>query len=63
VDGRAVVFVETSPGRFTMRPVELGAESGGQVEIVTGVAAGDRIVANGSFVLKSELLKAANGGS
>jgi multidrug efflux pump subunit AcrA (membrane-fusion protein) len=46
-----------------MRPVELGAESGGQVEIVTGVAAGDRIVANGSFVLKSELLKAANGGS
>jgi cobalt-zinc-cadmium efflux system membrane fusion protein len=63
MDGRAVVFVETSPGRFTMRPVELGAESGGQVEIVTGVAAGDRIVANGSFVLKSELLKAANGGS
>jgi hypothetical protein len=33
----------------------------GKVEITSGLAARDRIVARGSFVLKSELLKAATG--
>jgi multidrug efflux pump subunit AcrA (membrane-fusion protein) len=63
VDGRPVVFVEESAGRFTMRNVELGAEGDGEVEVTTGVSAGDRIVATGSFVLKSELLKADDDGS
>jgi cobalt-zinc-cadmium efflux system membrane fusion protein len=62
VDGRPVVFVEQSAGRFAMRAVEVGVEGDGRVEIMAGVAAGDRIVANGSFVLKSELLKSTSGG-
>jgi cobalt-zinc-cadmium efflux system membrane fusion protein len=62
VDGRAVVFVEEATGRFTLRPVTLGVESDGRVEIMAGVTAGERIVTSGSFVLKSELLKSANGG-
>ena len=54
--------MEQSAGRFTIRPVDLGVESEGYVEVLAGVSAGDRVVASGSFVLKSELLKAAGGG-
>ena len=62
VDGKSVVFVEQSVGRFAIRAVDLGVESDGQVEILAGITAGDRVVASGSFLLKSELLKAAGGG-
>jgi len=60
IDGRPSVFVaEAEPGRFKPRTVTLGAEADGLVEIATGVAAGERVVVAGSFVLKSEMLKAA----
>jgi cobalt-zinc-cadmium efflux system membrane fusion protein len=64
IDGRPAVFVaEAEPGRFKPRTVTLGAEADGLVEIATGVAAGERVVVAGSFVLKSEMLKAsAEGG-
>ena len=64
IDGRPSVFVaEAEPGRFKPRTVTLGAEADGLVEIATGVAAGERVVVAGSFVLKSEMLKAsAEGG-
>jgi cobalt-zinc-cadmium efflux system membrane fusion protein len=61
LDSRQVVFVEQAAGRFVPRTVELGSSADGQVEVRSGVAAGDRVVAKGSFVLKSELLKAAGG--
>ena len=64
IDGRPAVFVaEAEPGRFKPRTVTLGAEADGLVEIASGVAAGERVVVAGSFVLKSEMLKAsAEGG-
>lgn len=62
IDGQAVVFVEQSTGRFVPRPVQLGTTADGQIEIASGLAAGDRVVASGSFVLKAELLKAATAG-
>ena len=44
--------------------VELGAEADDLIEVKSGLAATDRIVVAGSFVLKSELLKpAAEGGN
>jgi membrane fusion protein, heavy metal efflux system len=61
VDGTSVVFVEQAAGRFAPRPVQLGSDADGQVEVISGLAAGDRVVVNGSFVLKSELLKATSG--
>jgi cobalt-zinc-cadmium efflux system membrane fusion protein len=58
IDGRSTVFVADGAGRFRPCPVELGPEIDGIVEVRAGLAASDRIVAGGSFVLKSELLKA-----
>jgi RND family efflux transporter MFP subunit len=53
-----VVFVATSdPNIFAMRPVRLGPESNGYYSVLEGVSVGDRIVAEGSFMLRAEWLK------
>ena len=62
IDGRQSVFVTEGHGRFTPRPVKLGTEQDGLVEIADGLASGQQIAVSGSFVLKSELLKASAGG-
>jgi multidrug efflux pump subunit AcrA (membrane-fusion protein) len=59
IDGKPVVFVETAAGRYARRDVTVGADLGGQIEIKTGLRAGERAVTAGSFLLKSELLKAS----
>ena len=61
VSGLPAVFVEKSPGLFELRPVETGREAHGVVEIRHGLRAGERIVAEGAFILKSELLKGTIG--
>lgn len=60
VDGRPTVFMAESGGRFRPRAVETGQALEGQVEVRSGLHAGDRIAVTGSFVLKSELLKSAS---
>ena len=62
IDGRPSVFVAEGTGRFAPKPVTLGAEQDGLVEIGSGLDSGQRIAVSGSFVLKSELLKASAGG-
>ncbi|MCL6545294.1 MAG: efflux RND transporter periplasmic adaptor subunit [Bryobacteraceae bacterium] len=57
VDGTPAVFVQTSPDRFEMRSVELGLRAREWVEVLRGVEQGDRVVTEGSFLLKSEWLK------
>ncbi len=52
-----VVFVETGGGRFEVRNVGLGEKIGEYRLVATGLAAGERVVTNGSFTLKSQLLK------
>ena len=42
--------------KFALRPVEVGRESGGRVEIKSGLTAGAQVVASGAFMLKSELI-------
>jgi cobalt-zinc-cadmium efflux system membrane fusion protein len=56
IEGRASVFVAEASDRFRRRTVTLGSEADGLVEVTSGLTAGDRIVADGSFILKSELL-------
>ena len=51
------VFVPAGEGRFGVRPVETGREVGGFVEILSGLAAGDHVVSEGTFFLKSELAR------
>lgn len=57
VDEKRVAFIEDRPGRYTVRQVITGRESGSDVEILSGVNEGEQIVTHGSFYLKSILLK------
>jgi len=60
---RNIVFVDDTSGMFTPREVRLGASTDDRVEIISGIAAGERIVASGTFLLDAESnLGAALGG-
>jgi len=56
VSGTTVVFVKSSEDIFEARPVQTGAKHNGNVEIVTGLKAGEKVVVAGSFALKSQFL-------
>jgi Cu(I)/Ag(I) efflux system membrane fusion protein len=56
-----IVFVQTGPTSFTLRPIVTGEILGRQTEILAGLAEGERVVATGSFLLKSEMMKASLG--
>lgn len=55
--GEMVVFVDEGEGRYTRREVTLGIRTPEQVEIVRGLDPGERVVVEGSFLLKSEVEK------
>ena len=57
-----VVFVPESEGEFEVVTVEVGQRGGGLIEIKSGLKLGDRIVSNGSFFLKSELVTSSLSG-
>ena len=48
------VYVKTSDDRFEPRSVRLGVALGDRVQVLEGVAVGDRVVTRGSFMLDSE---------
>lgn len=56
LDGKAVVFVETSSG-FAPREVTLGRQGETLVEVLAGLSPGERFVSKNSFLLKAELAK------
>ena len=54
------VYVERGHGMFEPRPVEVGEHFGDRVQIRRGLAAGEKVVASGAFLVDSESrLKAA----
>ena len=55
-DGDWQVFVETAPGRYEAREVEVRHSRGDSV-IVAGLKAGARIVSKGAFFIQSEIAK------
>jgi cobalt-zinc-cadmium efflux system membrane fusion protein len=58
MNSQQVVFVATSvPNVFVMRPVRLGLENNGYCPVLEGLNVGDRVVTNGSFMLRAEWLK------
>lgn len=63
IEGKPSVFVETETGAFRAQAVTLGRKSERDVEISSGLKAGDKYVSKGTFVLKAELGKAAAGHS
>ena len=56
VDGQKAVFVRTKDG-FEKRDVLLGQRDGQNVEIVSGLAAGETVASSNTFSLKAELAK------
>jgi cobalt-zinc-cadmium efflux system membrane fusion protein len=57
VGSRTVVFVVRGPRRFESREVTFGPASSEYIQVVTGLIAGDDVVTEGSYALKSELLR------
>ncbi|RLB52058.1 MAG: hypothetical protein DRI90_22495 [Deltaproteobacteria bacterium] len=55
--GETIVFFDQGGGRFERREVELGIVSPAAVEVVGGLDETDKVVTQGSFILKSELEK------
>jgi cobalt-zinc-cadmium efflux system membrane fusion protein len=59
VRGSSMAFVEKTPGHFEARTVSTGRMVDGAIEITRGLREGERVVTAGSFILKSEFLKAS----
>jgi cobalt-zinc-cadmium efflux system membrane fusion protein len=59
VAGHPSVFIAEAPDRFRPRRIDTGPEIDGLVEVRAGIRAGEPLAVTGSFVLKTELLKAA----
>lgn len=54
IGGRDMVFVQVRGG-FQAVPVSVGSRSSGRIEILDGLRAGQTVVTEGAFVLKSQL--------
>jgi cobalt-zinc-cadmium efflux system membrane fusion protein len=62
LDDMWCVFVPKGEGTFEARTVGRGRDLGGEVEILSGLEAGETIVVDGAFLLKAEAEKARGGG-
>ncbi len=56
-----VVFVKKSDVLFKPRKVRIGFDTGSELVVEQGLAAGEQVVTTGSFLLKTELLKGSIG--
>ncbi|HXG82492.1 MAG TPA: efflux RND transporter periplasmic adaptor subunit [Pyrinomonadaceae bacterium] len=58
INNRQAVFVATdNPNTFILRFVRLGMETGGQYVVLEGLNVDDKVVMEGSFLLRAEWLK------
>jgi membrane fusion protein, heavy metal efflux system len=60
--GWCVFIPGSEEGHFEMRSVGRGRDLGGEVEIISGLRSGERVVVDGAFLLKAEADKARGGG-
>lgn len=56
----SVVYVETEPGRFELRNVNLGPSLGHQIVLLSGVTEGEQVATNGNFLIDSQMQLAGN---
>jgi cobalt-zinc-cadmium efflux system membrane fusion protein len=61
VNGGSVVFVKTGPDTFEPRSVQLGTRVRGHAEVLAGLKPGAAIAVEGSFAVKSQMLRAQIG--
>ena len=60
--GWAVFLPQDEEGVFELRSVGRGRDLGDEVEVLSGLKAGERVVVEGAFLLKAEADKASGGG-
>ena len=56
----SVVYVETRPGRFEIRVVELGPGTGDERVILSGLKRGEHVALSGNFLIDSQMQLAGN---
>src|SRR5205823_7265389 len=58
IGNQQIVFVAShNPNEFILRAVRLGTESNDFYPVLEGLTAGERVVVQGSFLLRAEWLK------
>jgi len=57
IANKEAVFVRQPDGDFELHPVTVGQSASGRVEILSGLRAGEQVVVDGVFTLKSAILK------
>jgi cobalt-zinc-cadmium efflux system membrane fusion protein len=60
-EGRSFVFVHHRGDFYVRRPVTLGRTWGGWAEVKTGLGQGQDVVAEGAFLMKSDVLRSKMG--
>lgn len=60
-EGKSLVFLKVEDDLYEARCVRVGARQNGQLEILAGLSADDRVVVARSYALKSEMLKSRLG--
>jgi Cu(I)/Ag(I) efflux system membrane fusion protein len=53
--GNSVVYVETEPGRFELRPVTVGAILQNRIVILNGLKQGEMVATAGNFLIDSQM--------
>ena len=59
---RQLVWVESSPGMFEPRDVQVGQSADDKVQILSGLKAGDMVAVTGGYLIDSEAQLKGNGG-
>ena len=60
---RQVVWVETSPGMFEPRDVQIGQRTDDKLQILSGIKTGDMVAVSGGYLIDSESQLKGGGGS
>lgn len=63
LENNAIVWVETPDGMFEQRMVEIGIQNKREVEILTGLSVGDKVVTRSGFLLNSAWKVKQGGGA
>jgi Cu(I)/Ag(I) efflux system membrane fusion protein len=53
--GNSVVYVETTPGRFEIRPVTIGPILHDKIVILDGLKEGEKVATSGNFLIDSQM--------
>jgi cobalt-zinc-cadmium efflux system membrane fusion protein len=61
VNGQDAVFVRSTLDHFVMRPIQAGDSAQGMVSVLSGIRRGEQVVTQGSFLVKSQLLRSSIG--